>query len=104
MKNTKSMISTIYQTLHVSNLDKLKDLYKNWNDYENDVINLAGYVGHKVTTDTLFKYLKNKQSKIFDSWEELRYEWFNTPSQFKSHTEVLDKSNIKKKKTNGGFK
>ena len=46
----------------------------------------------------------NKQSKIFDSWEELRYEWFNTPSQFKSHIEVLDKSNIKKKKTNGGFK
>ena len=46
----------------------------------------------------------NKQSKIFDSWEELRNEWFNMPSQFKSHTEVLDKSNIKKKKTNGGFK
>ena len=46
----------------------------------------------------------NKQSTIFDSWEELRYEWFSTPLQFKSHVEVLDKSNIKKKKTNGGFK
>jgi len=67
MKNTKNMIPTIYKTLHVSNLDELKDLYKNWNDYENDVINLAGYVGHKVTTDTLFKYLKNKQSKILDA-------------------------------------
>ena len=61
------MIPTIYKTLHVSNLDELKDLYKNWNDYENDVINLAGYVGHKVTTDTLLKYLKNKQSKILDA-------------------------------------
>ena len=67
MKNTKNMIPTIYKTLHVSNLDELKDLYKNWNDYENDVINLAGYVGHKVTTDTLLKYLKNKQSKILDA-------------------------------------
>lgn len=67
MKNTKKMIPTIYKTLHVSNLDELKDLYKNWNDYENDVINLAGYVGHKVTTDTLLKYLKNKQSKILDA-------------------------------------
>ena len=67
MKNTKNMIPTIYKTLHVSNLDELKDLYKNWNDYENDVINLAGYVGHKVTTDTLLKFLKNKQSKILDA-------------------------------------
>ena len=67
MKNTKNMIPTIYKTLHVSNLDELKDLYKNWNDYENDVINLAGYVGHKVTTETLLKYLKNKQSKILDA-------------------------------------
>ena len=61
------MIPTIYKSLNVSNLDELKDLYKNWNDYENDVINLAGYVGHKVTTDTLLKYLKNKQSKILDA-------------------------------------
>ena len=34
MKNTKNMIPTIYKSLHVSNLDELKDLYKNWNDYE----------------------------------------------------------------------
>ena len=67
MKNTKEMIPAIYKTLHVSNLDELKDLYKNWNDYENDVINLAGYVGHLVTTDTLLKYLKNKKSKILDA-------------------------------------
>ena len=46
----------------------------------------------------------NKQSKIFDSWEELRNEWFNMPSQFKSYIEVLDKPNIKNKKTKGGFK
>ena len=67
MKNTKNMIQSIYKTLHASNLDELKDLYKNWNDYENDVINLAGYVGHLVTTNTLLKYLNNKKSKILDA-------------------------------------
>ena len=36
------MIPTIFKTLHVSNLDELGDLYKNWDDYENDVIQLAG--------------------------------------------------------------
>ena len=67
MKNTKNMIPAIYKTLHVSNLDELKDLYKNWKDYENDVINLAGYVGHIVTTEALLRYLKNKKSKILDA-------------------------------------
>ena len=67
MKNTKNMIPAIYKTLHVSNLDELKDLYKNWKDYENDVINLAGYVGHIVTTDALLRYLKIKKSKILDA-------------------------------------
>ena len=45
----------------------------------------------------------NGQSRIFDSWEEVRSEWFNIPSQFKSHIKVLDTKQIKKK-TNGGFK
>ena len=67
MKNTKNMIPTIFKTLHVSNLDELGDLYKNWDDYENDVIQLAGYVGHIVTTEALIRYLKNKEAKILDA-------------------------------------
>ena len=61
------MIPTIFKTLHVSNLDELGELYKNWDDYENDVIQLAGYVGHIVTTEALIRYLKNKDAKILDA-------------------------------------
>ena len=46
----------------------------------------------------------NDQSRIFDSWEQVQQEWFTTPALLASHIEVLDKPNIKKKKTNGGFK
>ena len=67
MKNTKNMIPTIFKTLHVSNLDELGELYKNWDDYENDVIQLAGYVGHLVTTEILLRYLDNKKAKILDA-------------------------------------
>jgi hypothetical protein len=42
----------------------------------------------------------NNQSKIFDSWEEAMEAWFNTPAQFSSHIDVLDKN----KKSQGGFK
>ena len=45
----------------------------------------------------------NGQSRVFDSWEETRSEWFNIPLQFKSHINVLDRKQ-KKKKSNGGFK
>ena len=45
----------------------------------------------------------NGQYLIFDSWEEVRNEWFNMPQQFKSHVNVLDRKQ-KKKKSNGGFK
>jgi len=67
MKNTKNMIPTIFKTLHVSNLDELGDLYKNWDDYEHDVIQLAGYVGHLVTTEVLLRYLDNTKAKILDA-------------------------------------
>ena len=67
MKNTKKMIPTIFKTLHVANLDELGELYKNWVDYENDVIQLAGYVGHIVTTEALIRHLKNKDAKILDA-------------------------------------
>ena len=63
MKNTKSMISTIYETLHAADLDELEVIYKNWaSDYEHDVIHLAGYVGHLITTDLLLNYLENKKA------------------------------------------
>ena len=45
----------------------------------------------------------NGQSRVFDSWEETRSEWFNLPSQMKSHINVLDQKQ-NKKKSNGGFK
>jgi ubiquinone/menaquinone biosynthesis C-methylase UbiE len=67
MKNTKNMIPTIFKTLHVSNLDELGELYKNWDNYEHDVIQLAGYVGHLITTEILLKYLDNKKAKILDA-------------------------------------
>ena len=37
---------------------------------------------------------------IVDGWEEARHLWWNTPSQFLSHVEVLDKIDKKAK----GFK
>ncbi len=68
MKNTKSMISTIYETLHAADLDELEVIYKNWaSDYEHDVIHLAGYVGHLITTDLLLNYLKNKKARVLDA-------------------------------------
>lgn len=41
---------------------------------------------------------------IIESYEQVYEKWFNTPSILKSHIEVLDKPNNKKKKSNGGFK
>ena len=68
MKNTKSMISTIYDTLHAADLVELEHIYKNWaKKYEDDVINLAGYVGHLITSELLLSYLRNTQAKILDA-------------------------------------
>ena len=68
MKNTKSMISTIYDTLHAADLVELEHIYKNWaKKYEDDVINLAGYVGHLITSELLLSYLSNTQAKILDA-------------------------------------
>ena len=68
MKNTKSMISTIYDTLHAADLVELEHIYKNWaKKYEDDVINLAGYVGHLITSELLLSYLSNTQTKILDA-------------------------------------
>ena len=45
----------------------------------------------------------NGQSEIYDSWEQLRGRWFEVPGKFKSHVNVIDQKQ-KKKKSNGGFK
>jgi len=44
------------------------------------------------------------QSKIFESYERAQEEWFNLPTVFKSHIEVLDIKNKKQKNLKGGFK
>ena len=68
MKNTKSMIPTIFKTLNTSTLDELENIYKNWApDYEHDVIQLAGYVGHLITTRLLLKYLTNNEFEVLDA-------------------------------------
>ena len=68
MKNTKSMISTVYETLQAADLDELEGIYKNWaSDYESDVINLAGYVGHLITSELLLNYLRNTESTVLDA-------------------------------------
>ena len=47
----------------------------------------------------------NGQYLIFDTWEDARSEWFNTPPQFKSRVNVIDRIDLpKKKKSSGGFK
>ena len=68
MKNTKSMISTIYQTLHAADSEELEGIYKKWaSDYDHDVIELAGYVGHLITSSLLLSKIKNKKAKILDA-------------------------------------
>ena len=68
MKNTKSMISTIYQTLHAADSQELEGIYKKWaSDYDHDVLELAGYVGHLITSSLLLSKIKNKKAKILDA-------------------------------------
>tara|TARA_S200002703_G_C3762622_1_gene234769 strand:+ start:472 stop:705 length:234 start_codon:yes stop_codon:yes gene_type:complete len=43
----------------------------------------------------------NKQSVVFDNYEDLRLEWYNTPEIFLDYVEVIDKTT---KKTTKGFK
>ena len=68
MRKTKNMIATIYDTLHAADFDELEGIYKNWaSNYESDVINLAGYVGHLITSDLLLNYLRNTESTVLDA-------------------------------------
>ena len=68
MKKTKRMISSIYDTLNASDSDELEGIYKNWaKNYEHDVINLAGYVGHLITSELLLSYLRKGKAKVLDA-------------------------------------
>jgi len=48
-------------------------------------------------------HYSNGESIIVESYEQIYEKWFNTPALLKSHVEVLDTKQIKKK-SNGGFK
>lgn len=45
----------------------------------------------------------NKNSVIFDNFEDLRQAWWETPHQLLSHVEVLDRKEPKKSKDKKGF-
>ena len=58
MTNPKRMLSTIYNTLHAADLVELEYIYTTWaKKYEDDEINLAGDVGHLLTSALLFRSL-----------------------------------------------
>tara|TARA_B000000565_G_C23745235_1_gene362568 strand:- start:150 stop:383 length:234 start_codon:yes stop_codon:yes gene_type:complete len=42
--------------------------------------------------------LSNGQHMTFESWEEVRNQWFNMPSHFLSHVNVIDRVQKKKKR------
>lgn len=50
-----------------------------------------------VTSDGLYDrhtynlILSNGQHEHYETWEEVQVRWFNTPGQFLSHVEILDK-------------
>ena len=65
MKNTKSMISTIYQTLHAADSEELEGIYKKWaSDYDMTFLELAGYVGHLITSSLLLSKSKIKKRRF----------------------------------------
>lgn len=45
----------------------------------------------------------NNQSVVVDSWEQVRQIWWETPSEFQSHIEVLDKIDTRSKGVTKGF-
>ena len=68
MNNTDNMHPTVFNTLHSSGQEELEALYKDWaNQYDHDVIELIGYIGHIIATKLLLKHLKNPESRILDA-------------------------------------
>mgnify|MGYP000091354185 CR=1 FL=1 len=45
----------------------------------------------------------NNQSVVVDSWEQVRQIWWETPSEFQSHIEVLNKIDTRSKGVTKGF-
>ena len=58
----------VFNALHTTNKEELEELYKVWaNNYDHDVIEVIGYVGHLITSELLIKYIDNSKAKILDA-------------------------------------
>jgi len=58
----------VFNALHTTNQEELEELYRVWADnYDYDVVEVIGYVGHSITTELLLKYVDNSKSKILDA-------------------------------------
>ena len=58
----------VFNALHTNNKEELEELYKVWADnYDHDVVEVIGYVGHSITTELLMKYVDNSKAKILDA-------------------------------------
>ena len=68
MKNTGNMHPAVFNALHAPNQEELEELYKVWAvNYDHDVVDLIGYVGHSITTNLLVKYLHGTEAIILDA-------------------------------------
>lgn len=68
MKNTENMHPHVFNALHTSDQKELEELYRVWaTNYDHDVVDVIGYVGHSITTNLLVKYLHNTKAKILDA-------------------------------------
>ena len=62
------MHPNVFNALHAANQEELEELYKVWAvNYDHDVVEIIGYVGHSITTELLLKYLDNSKAKILDA-------------------------------------
>ena len=58
----------VFNALHTTNKEELEELYKVWADnYDHDVVEVIGYVGHLITSELLIKYIDNSKAKILDA-------------------------------------
>ena len=58
----------VFNALHATNQEELEELYRVCaSNYDHDVVEVIGYVGHSITTALLLKYVDNSKSKILDA-------------------------------------
>jgi len=58
----------VFNALHTTSQEELEELYRIWaENYDHDVVEVIGYVGHSITTELLLKYVDNYKSKILDA-------------------------------------